>query len=84
MIVAQVFEINSVQINFKSKLWHCHLGHLHYQGLHILSKEKKIMGLPTIPMIKHICRSCMLRKQHLELVLKHNNIKAKEVNEFIH
>jgi hypothetical protein len=83
-VIAQVFEINSIQINFKRKLWHRHLRHLHYQGLHIISTESKTMGLPSIPMIKNICRNYMLRKQHLESVLKHNNTRAKVVNELIH
>lgn len=65
-------------------MWHYRLGHLHYQGLHILSRKGKAIGLPSIHVIKHICSNCMLGKQHLEPILKHNNTREKEVNELIH
>jgi hypothetical protein len=80
----QVSKMNSIRINFESELWHCHLGHLHYQGLDTLSRKGRVVGLPSIHVVKHICNSCMLGKQHLEPVLNHNNTRAKEVNELIH
>jgi hypothetical protein len=80
----QVSEINSVRIYFESELWQCHLGHLHYQGLHTLSRKGRAVGLPSIHVIKHICSNCMLGKQHLEPILKHNNTRTKEVNELAH
>jgi hypothetical protein len=42
------------------------------------------VGFPSIHVIKHICNSCMLGKQHLEPILKHKNTREKEVNELIH
>jgi hypothetical protein len=83
-VTTQVSEINSIRINFESEMWHCRLRHVHYQGLHTLSRKGRAMGLPSIRVIKHICSNYMLKKQHLEPILKHNNTKEKEVNELIH
>ena len=43
-------------------LWHKRIGHINYQGLYHMTSKNLVAGVPAIPLIKHICSSCMLGK----------------------
>ncbi|GKV47717.1 hypothetical protein SLEP1_g54586 [Rubroshorea leprosula] len=47
-----------------SKLWHMRYGHLHFNGLKLLSQKKMVYGLPSIIPIDDVCEGCVYGKQH--------------------
>ncbi|GKU85713.1 hypothetical protein SLEP1_g340 [Rubroshorea leprosula] len=47
-----------------SKLWHMRYGHLHFNGLKLLSQKKMVYGLPSIIPIDGVCEGCVYGKQH--------------------
>ncbi|GKD11538.1 retrovirus-related pol polyprotein from transposon TNT 1-94 [Tanacetum coccineum] len=44
-------------------LWHCHLSHLNFDTINLLSKNNIVNGLPKLKFVKdHMCSSCELGK----------------------
>jgi hypothetical protein len=64
-LVTLMMETNSTAIA-TIKLWHKRFGHIHYQGLQVLSNPKHSLGMPLISTTSNICKHCMLGKQHRE------------------
>ncbi len=78
-----MMETNSTIIA-TTKLWHRRLGHLHYQGLQVLSNLEHLQGMPLISTTSNICKHYMLGKQHKEWILKAIQHKASGINEVSH
>jgi hypothetical protein len=49
------FEANSLEFRDKSTLWHKRFGHLSYSGLHHLSVNQWVTGMPTIATVRRVC-----------------------------
>ena len=45
-----------------SWLWHMRLGHLNFDGLKVMSKERMVKGLPFINHPNQLCEGCLSRK----------------------
>nr|GEW97291.1 hypothetical protein [Tanacetum cinerariifolium] len=44
-------------------LWHCHLSHLNFDTINLMSKNDIMVGLPKLKFVKdHLCSSCELGK----------------------
>lgn len=62
-LVTLMMETNSTT-TATIKLWHKRFGHIHYQGLQVLSNPKHLLGMPFISTTSNICKHYMLGKQH--------------------
>lgn len=47
-----------------SQLWHLRYGHLHFNGLKLLSQKNMVCGLPSIVHDDSLCEGCVYGKQH--------------------
>ncbi|KAM1484192.1 hypothetical protein EV2_037025 [Malus domestica] len=47
----------------KSWKWHLRFGHLHFNGLKLLSSGGMVRGLPQIEATRQVCEGCVLGKQ---------------------
>jgi hypothetical protein len=43
--------------------WHERYGHLNFQALRKLGREKMVHGLPTVNHVEQVCEDCVLAKQ---------------------
>lgn len=65
-------ELHQVEANLTTaaldltRLWHHRLGHLHFQGLHLLSASGMVTGLPYLPILKETCSGCQFSRQTRE------------------
>jgi hypothetical protein len=50
-------------IKNESWRWHLRFGHLHFNGLKLLSSGGMVHGLPQIDSADHVCEGCVLGKQ---------------------
>lgn len=67
-----------------SWLWHARYGHLNFQALKMLSKQKMVKGLPKITQLNQVCDGCMVGKQH-RTPFPHNAVFRAEVQlELVH
>lgn len=46
-----------------SKLWHLRLGHVNYQIIVLMFKDRMVAGLPKVSQPKEICAGCLMSKQ---------------------
>lgn len=53
-----------VDLNKTSRLWHLRYGHLHFNGLKLLSQKNMVYGLPSIVCDDTLCEGCVYGKQH--------------------
>ncbi|KAL3686035.1 hypothetical protein R1sor_004057 [Riccia sorocarpa] len=67
-----------------ARLWHRRLGHLHYKGLHHLSKGHTAEGIPYLPQLNDTCHRCQLGKQSRESFPKQSDSRATEPLQLIH
>ncbi|XP_077246040.1 uncharacterized protein LOC143885879 [Tasmannia lanceolata] len=51
-------------VNNDSRLWHLRYGHLHFNGMKLLSHKSMVAGLPSIICVHSVCESCVYGKQH--------------------
>ena len=54
----------NVSANDDSHLWHLRYGHLHFNGLKLLSQRKMAFGLPSIMYADDVFEGCIYGKQH--------------------
>lgn len=66
-----------------SKLWHAHLGHVNYQALSVLSKERMVRNLPKIVQPKEVCTGCLMSKQTKKQIPVRANFSAKKSLELV-
>ncbi|KAL5799324.1 hypothetical protein ACOSQ4_032208 [Xanthoceras sorbifolium] len=53
----------SGQLIAQSGKWHLRFGHLHFNGLRLLSSTGMVHGLPNIELSDRVCEVCMISKQ---------------------
>ena len=59
-----------------SWLWHMRLGHLNFDGLKVMSKERMVKGLPFINHPNQLCEGCLFGKQARKSFPKESMTKA--------
>lgn len=65
-------------------LWHARCGHLNFQALAKMSKQRMVEGLPEITQTNQVCDGCVVGKQH-RLPFPHTaTFRAKERLALIH
>ena len=67
-----------------SKLWHIRLGHINYQALSLMSKDKMVKGMPKINQSTGVCEGCLMSKQTRKTILNKANYSAEAVLELVH
>lgn len=65
-------------------LWHRRIGHLNFQSLYHLSNRDLITGVPKLPLIRQVCETCVMAKQHKERVPKQSTTSTSQVLELVH
>ena len=73
----------SYELGTRNWLWHKRLGHLNFDNLARISKNKKVRGLPQISKPVNICEKCVKRKQ-TRVSLKKNEYLSNRPLEFFH
>lgn len=66
------------------KLWHACLGHVNYQALSMMFKERMVRGLPKVVQPKDVCIGFLMSKQTRKHVPIRANFSAKKVLELVH
>ena len=83
-------EVNQVEVNLTTsaldltRLWHHRLGHLNYQGLHLLSASGIVTGLPYLPILKETCSGCQFGKQTRESFPSHSLNRSQQPLQLLH
>lgn len=67
-----------------SKLWHVGLGHVNYQSLNIMSRQKMVTGMPKLVMPKNVCSGCLISKQTRKQFPAKSSYEAKGVLDTVH
>lgn len=67
-----------------SKLWHTRLGHVNYQALELMYKNKMVHGFPRIISPKHNCTGCLMSKQTRRPFPSQTQFTTKRVLELVH
>nr|GMD06049.1 Retrovirus-related Pol polyprotein from transposon TNT 1-94 [Ipomoea batatas] len=66
-----------------SDLWHLRYGHLHLNGLKLLSKKQMVLGLPNINTLE-FCEGCVLGKHRKKPFSVGKSWRASECLELVH
>jgi hypothetical protein len=64
--------------------WHERYGHLNFQALRKLGREKMVHGLPTVNHVEQVCEDCVLAKQKRASFPKVAKYRAQEQLELVH
>lgn len=64
--------------------WHFRFGHLHFNGLKLLSKGGMVHGLPQIEAPNHVCERCVIGKQSRTSFPKGTTWRANEPLQLVH
>lgn len=67
-----------------SWLWHKRLGHVNFQALSFMSKNKMVEGLPVITAPKENCSGCLMAKQVRKPFPTQSQYRANNILELIH
>lgn len=67
-----------------SKLWHARLGHVNYQALSLMFKDRMVKGLPRVMQPKDMCNGCLMAKQARKHIPTSSNFTASKVLELVH
>ncbi|KAL8127888.1 hypothetical protein AgCh_014727 [Apium graveolens] len=67
-----------------SKLWHARLGHVNYQAMSLMAKEKMVKGFSNITQPKYVCVGCLLSKQMRKQMPTKSTFSAAKVLELVH
>ena len=76
--------INSTSRLSQTQVWHKRLGHLNYQSLYHLTTKQLVAGIPPLPLIKHVCPSCMIGKLPQDRKPKHRTTRTSKPLQLIH
>lgn len=67
-----------------SRLWHPRMGHVNYQALALMFKDRMVRGLPKITQPQDACTGCLIGKQARKGVPASSNFSAKKALELVH
>ncbi|WVZ88500.1 hypothetical protein U9M48_035017 [Paspalum notatum var. saurae] len=65
-------------------LWHARFGHLSFEALARMSRERMVRGLPRIEHVSELCDSCLAGKQRRSLFAKKAKYRAGDRLELVH
>ena len=65
-------------------LWHTRLGHVNFQSMLLMSRNKMVRGLPDFTQPKEICDGCLMAKQTRHPFPAQREFTAKQQSELIH
>ena len=65
-------------------LWHKRFRHLNFKGLSTLANKKMVIGLPFLKTPKDICTTCLMGKQHRDVIPKQSSWRAAMKLQLIH
>lgn len=65
-------------------LWHRRLNHANFQLAYHMSAHGMALGLPSIPFVKHTCKTCIRVKQHRDRVPKRSATRATRSFQLVH
>lgn len=68
----------------KTRLWHAQLGHVNLKALHLMSKEKMVLGMPEIKSQSEVCQGCLMSKHVRSSFPGQAMYTAKEGLEIVH
>lgn len=72
------FSCYKIKIVVDSWLWNLRFGHLNFGSIKILTRKNWITGLPLVDIPDKVCETCIIRKNHIYVLLKCQAWKAKE------
>lgn len=67
-----------------SRLWHSRLGHVNYQAMALMTRNKMVTGMPNIQQPKGTCDGCLMSKQTRKQIPSKANYVAKKALDLIH
>lgn len=67
-----------------SRLWHTRLGHVNYQAMSLMSKEKMVSRIPKTIKPDAFCDGCLMSKQTRKQFPVKANYSAKKMLELVH
>lgn len=67
-----------------SWLWHMHLGHVNFQAMMLMSRNKMAYELPDFVHPKNVCKGCLLSKQTRRPFPSQTSFTAKKCLELIY
>lgn len=67
-----------------SRLWHVRLGHVNYQAIQMMFKEKMVRDVPAISQQRNLCDGCVMSKQARKKFPGKTTYEAGQVLDLIH
>lgn len=65
-------------------MWHEHMGHIGFQGLHEISRPWNSSQMPYIPITTKICDECVMAKQQKENAPNKSMTRSSQQNKLMH
>lgn len=65
-------------------LWHARLGHVNFQAMMLMSKNRMVRGMPKVIQPKKVCRGCLMSKQVRKPFPSKAQYSAKKALELVH
>lgn len=67
-----------------SYLWHMRLGHVNFNSMTLMHRDKMVYGMPSIVEPKEICSGCLMSKQTRKKFPSKANYSASKVLQLVH
>lgn len=67
-----------------TQLWHTRLGHINFQDMLLISRNRMVRGLPNLTQPKELCEGCLMAKQARHSFPAKTEFTAKQRLELIH
>jgi histone deacetylase 1/2 len=84
-VTGTTFEANSKSNSLQeADLWHQRCGHLNFQSMYHMTNKDLVVGIPKLPLLRRICRSCALGKMHKERIPQQRTSTTTRPLELIH
>lgn len=83
MLLSLALEIYHVSTH-STDLWHRCLGHMNFQSAYHMTKHGLVTGIPTSPLCKRKCTSCILAKHHRERIQKKSTTCFTKIFQLVH
>jgi hypothetical protein len=78
------FQANLAEHSDSTSLWHRRFGHLSFSGLHHLSANNRVTGLPIIREVKRVCKCCLAGRQCRAKFPQKSDTRATRIAEKVH